>query len=60
MADQVMAIIPMCASYSCCVLRILTHSMHTSAVHPLAENVVMGVAPILGGVEEAWWEAGSG
>ena len=58
--DQVVVIIPMGASHSCCVLRILTHSTHTSAVHQLAENVVMGVVPILGGVEEAWWEAESG
>ena len=57
---QVVATIPMCANHSCCVLRTLTHSTHTSAVHQLAGNVVVGVAPILGGAEEAWWEAGVG
>ena len=57
---QVVATIPMGAIHSCCVLHILTHSTHTSAVHQLAENAVMSVVPILGGVEEAWWEAGSG
>ena len=50
---QVVATIPTSANHSCCVLRILTHSTHTSAVHPLPENAVMGVVPILGGVEEA-------
>ena len=41
------------ANHSCCVLRILTHSTHTSAVRQLAENAVVGVVPTLGGVEEA-------
>ena len=40
--DQVVATILMGANHSCCVLRILTHSTHTSAVHPLDDNAVMG------------------
>ena len=58
MVDQVVATIPVYANHSCCVLCIFTHSTHTSAVHPLAENAMVGVVLILGGAEEAWWKAG--
>ena len=38
----------------------LKHSTRSNAAHQLGENAVVGIAPILGGVEKAWWEVGVG
>ena len=51
---------PMCANSSYKSKRYLRHSMSGWAVHQMGEKAVVGIAPILDRVDEAWWEVGSG